>query len=151
MNKNLGDIIIMTKENKRLLKENREVLKTLTDAIKYQKLLLSAEHKRKVKKEISDKIKKYQNRKKELENIIKEHPVTTEKKDKREKKRYDKLIEQQSHSFENIDYEYIKTKSAYNDKSTEWLIRKKGDTKQNIVMTQRNKLLKQMPPLFYME
>ena len=66
------------------MKEQREQLKTIKDAIRYQKLLLSAEHKRKKKKEFSERNKKYQNIRKELETRIKEHPVTVERKKKRE-------------------------------------------------------------------
>ena len=100
MNKNLVNTI-MNKEIKKQLKERREQLKTIKDAINYQKLLLSTERKRKNKKEISERIKRYQARKKELETHIKEHPVTTERKERREAKRIDKLTEQQSHAFEN--------------------------------------------------
>ena len=131
--KNL-DNTIMNKEIKKQLKERREQLKTIKDAFNYQKLLLSTERKRKNKKEISEIIKRYQARKKELETHIKENPVTTERKERREKKRIDKLTEQQSHAFENIECEYIKTNSAYDGKSTEWIVRKKGDTKQNIIL-----------------
>ena len=80
--KNIGNNI-MKKENKKQLKERIEQLKTIKDAINYQKLLLSTERKRKNKKEISERIKRYQNKRKDLESKIKEHPVTVERKERR--------------------------------------------------------------------
>ena len=82
-NKNL-DNIIMNNDNKNMLKEQREKLKIFQDAIRYQKLLLSAERKLKNKKMIKERIQNYQNRKKDLEAQIKEHPVVVERKDKPE-------------------------------------------------------------------
>ena len=81
---------IMNDEEKQRLNESREELKTIKDAIRYQKLLLSAESKLKTKKLIKEKIARYQNRKKELETRIKVNPKTIERKDKREKKKQEK-------------------------------------------------------------
>ena len=64
-NKNLTNMI-MNDGDKPLLKESREQLNTIKDAIRYQKLLLSAENKLKIKKAIKERIKDYQNRKKNI-------------------------------------------------------------------------------------
>ena len=46
----MSHIIMNKKEDKTRLKENRDEIKIIKDAIRYQKLLLSAENKLKTKK-----------------------------------------------------------------------------------------------------
>ena len=84
--KNLTNSIM----NKNQLKELKERLKIITDAINYQDFLYGTERKRNVRLGITNKINKYEKLKKEIESQIKEHPVTVERKDKREKKKQEK-------------------------------------------------------------
>ena len=69
----------------------RQKLKTVTDMLNYQKFLYKAERKRSVKQTIQHRIDKYQKRKEELESQITVHPVQVERKEKREKKKQEKV------------------------------------------------------------
>ena len=84
--KNLTNSIM----NKNQLKELKQRLNIITDAINYQEFLYGTERKRNVRLGITNKINKYEKLKKEIESQIKEHPVTVERKDKREKKKQEK-------------------------------------------------------------
>ena len=81
-------------------------------------------------------IDKLKSTKKQLDVTIKSNPHVITLKEAREKKKFEKLVEKQSHIYDNLQYECIKLKSAFNDKSTEWLIRKKlseHDHKHDII------------------
>ena len=54
--------------------------------------------------------------KKQLDVTIKSNPHVRTLKEAREKKKFEKLVEKQSHNYENVEYEYTKTKSAFKDK-----------------------------------
>jgi len=70
-------------------------------------------------------ISKLKEKQKKLQETIKVHPRVVSLRETREKKKIAKLTSQQTYNYENLQYESIKVKSAFNDKSTEWIIRKK--------------------------
>ncbi len=121
--KNSSHIIIMDGKQ---LKSLRQKLKTVNDTLNYQKFLYKTERKRIVKQEIQQKIDKYQQKKDELESQITEHPVQVERVEKRKKKKIDKLLEQESHKFEGIEYECVKLKSAFRGFSQTFMVRKQS-------------------------
>ena len=74
--------------------------------------------------------------KKQLDVTIKSSPRVRTLKEAREKKKFEKLVEKQSHNYENVEYAYLITKSAFEEKSTQWIVRKKlteYDNKHDII------------------
>ena len=102
---------------RQLRKEKREIIHNLQNEKVKQDL--------KFKKKRTLLINELKAKKKQLENQLKEHPRLTSLREVREKKKFHKLTEKQSHQYKNIEYEYIKLKSAFRGYSTSWLIRKK--------------------------
>ena len=93
---------------KREVKSLRQKLKDTTDILNYQNYLYRTERKRNVRIELAQKIENLENKKKELETKLQEHPVVTEAKEKRQEKKQEKERIQKEKSVSKIQKWYRK-------------------------------------------
>ena len=98
---------------KQEVKSLRQKLKDVTDILNYQYFLYRTERKRNVRIELAQKIDKLEERKKELETKLHEHPVITEAKEKRLQKKQEKEKIQKEKSITKIEKWY---KKQYNER-----------------------------------
>ena len=131
-NKALSDKLDENKQLKEELKKLRKEKKETADKLLYAKYNQSIKYKR----DRATLIKQLKEKKKQLQTSLKTHPHIVSLRQVREKKKQEKLISKQSNNYNDLQYEYKKLKSAFNDKSTEWLILKKlneNDKKHDII------------------
>ena len=128
------------KEIKKMFDEN-EILKSQLREIRKQKREIKERLEREKNKQLRDYknkridlIEKLKNKQKQLSQSISVHPRVKSLKEAREKKKLDKILEYQTHKFDEVEYECVKTKSAFGGYSTSWIIRNKANKKHEIIL-----------------